>query len=40
MTLPADLETGATAATQRARKTCTRLSDGRELIYFDERPST
>jgi UDPglucose--hexose-1-phosphate uridylyltransferase len=38
MTLPADLQTGATTATRRATKTCTRLSDGRELIYFDERP--
>ena len=38
MTLPADLETDATTAAGRATKTSTRLSDGRELIYFDERP--
>jgi UDPglucose--hexose-1-phosphate uridylyltransferase len=38
MTLPADLETDATTGAGRATKTSTRLSDGRELIYFDERP--
>jgi len=38
MTLPADIETDATTTAGRATKTSTRLSDGRELIYFDERP--